>query len=206
MRAAYALVRRGKGLRIRGGTARAYYVGIESAVPAVPGLEPPVSAMCVAPFGMEEGTEAALPAHELGVVVGEPERGERVERALGDLGAADPARLQREADRLLRAQHRHQAEVLEDQPGGDLECVEAFGGGTQAFEAMARQNLAMYERAMKMFSPFGGGMSGSPRGEAEGRATNGAAAEPKTSEEISELKSEIEVMRRQLAELARERK
>ncbi len=71
---AYALVRRGRGLRIRGGTARAYYVGIESAVPAVPGLEPPVSAMCVAPFGMEEGTEAELPPHELGVVVGEPVR------------------------------------------------------------------------------------------------------------------------------------
>jgi hypothetical protein len=71
---AYALVRRGKGLRIRGGTARAHYVGIDSAVPAVPGVEPPVSAMCVAPFGMEEGTEAALPAHELGVVVGEPVR------------------------------------------------------------------------------------------------------------------------------------
>ena len=30
-------------------------------MPAVPGLEPPVSAMCVAPFGMEEGTEAKLP-------------------------------------------------------------------------------------------------------------------------------------------------
>jgi hypothetical protein len=69
---AYARVRRGKGLRIRGGTARAYYVGIESAAPAVPGVEPPVTAMCVAPFGMEEGTEAELPAHELGVVVGEP--------------------------------------------------------------------------------------------------------------------------------------
>ena len=71
---AYARLRRGKGLRIRGGTARACYVGIESAVPAVPGVEPPVSAMCVAPFGMEEGTEAALPPHELGVVVGEPVR------------------------------------------------------------------------------------------------------------------------------------
>jgi hypothetical protein len=71
---AYALVRRGKGLRIRGGTARAYYVGIESAVPAVPGLEPPVSALCVAPFGMEEGTEAELPPQELGVIVGEPVR------------------------------------------------------------------------------------------------------------------------------------
>ncbi len=71
---AYALLRRGKGLRIRGGTARAYYVGIESAVPAVPGVEPPVSALCVAPFGMEEGTEAELPPHELGMVVGEPVR------------------------------------------------------------------------------------------------------------------------------------
>jgi hypothetical protein len=70
----YARVRRGRGLRIRGGTARAYYVGFESAVPAVPGVEPPVSAMCVAPFGMEEGTEAQLPPHELGVVVGESVR------------------------------------------------------------------------------------------------------------------------------------
>ncbi len=70
----YALVRRGKGLRIRGGTARAYYVGIEGAVPAVPGIEPPMTALCVAPFGMEEGTEADLPAQELGVIVGEPVR------------------------------------------------------------------------------------------------------------------------------------
>lgn len=70
----YGRVRSGKGLRIRGGTARAYYVGIESAVPAVPGLEPPVTALCVAPFGMEEGTAAELPPQELGVVVGEPVR------------------------------------------------------------------------------------------------------------------------------------
>ena len=43
-------------------------------MPAVPGIEPPVTALCVAPFGMEEGTEASLPPHELGVVVGEPVR------------------------------------------------------------------------------------------------------------------------------------
>ncbi|SAL30191.1 Hsp70 family protein [Caballeronia telluris] len=68
----YGYVRRGKGVRIRGGTAQAYYVAVESAMPAVPGLEPPVSALCVAPFGMEEGTDAALPALEFGLVVGEP--------------------------------------------------------------------------------------------------------------------------------------
>jgi hypothetical protein len=69
--AAYGLARRGRGLRIRGGTARAYYVGIESAVPAVPGMEPPITALCVASFGMEEGSSAAVPGGDLGLVVGE---------------------------------------------------------------------------------------------------------------------------------------
>ena len=70
----YGYVRRGRGVRIRGGTARAYYVGVESSMPAVPGMEPPVHALCLAPFGMEEGTEAELPAQEFGLVVGEPVR------------------------------------------------------------------------------------------------------------------------------------
>src|SRR5262249_26109738 len=69
--AAYGLARCGRGIRIRGGTARSYYVGIEGAVPAVPGVEPPVVALCVAPFGMEEGTTADVPGQELGVVVGD---------------------------------------------------------------------------------------------------------------------------------------
>ncbi|MCY1221363.1 Chaperone protein HscA [compost metagenome] len=68
----YGYVRRGKGVRIRGGTARAYYVAVESSMPAVPGFEPPIQALCVAPFGMEEGTDAALPPQEFGLVVGEP--------------------------------------------------------------------------------------------------------------------------------------
>ena len=67
----YGLVRRGKGVRIRGGTARAYYVGVEAAAPAVPGMTPPLKALCVAPFGMEEGTEADIPSQEFGLVVGE---------------------------------------------------------------------------------------------------------------------------------------
>ncbi len=72
--ASYGRVRSGHGIRIRGGTARAYYVGIETAMPAVPGLPPPVEALCVAPMGMEEGTRAELPSRDLGVVVGEPAR------------------------------------------------------------------------------------------------------------------------------------
>jgi Hsp70 protein len=68
----YGLVRRGKGVRIRGGTARSYYVGVETALPAVPGATAPIKALCVAPFGMEEGTEADVPGQEFGLVVGEP--------------------------------------------------------------------------------------------------------------------------------------
>ncbi|VTR96916.1 Hsp70 family protein [Tuwongella immobilis] len=70
--AVYGLVRRGSGIRIRGGTARAYYVGIETAAPAIPGMSPPIKAFCVAPFGMEEGTETDVPGPEFGLMVGEP--------------------------------------------------------------------------------------------------------------------------------------
>jgi hypothetical protein len=70
----YGYVRRGGGVRIRGGTAKSYYVGVESAMPAVPGIEPPIQALCLAPFGMEEGTEADIPPQEFGLIVGEPVR------------------------------------------------------------------------------------------------------------------------------------
>jgi hypothetical protein len=68
----YGWVRHGHGIRIRGGTARAYYVGVEPAMPAVPGFEPPVKGLCVAPFGMEEGSKADIPPQEFALVVGEP--------------------------------------------------------------------------------------------------------------------------------------
>jgi hypothetical protein len=67
----YGMVRRGRGIRIRGGTGRSYYIGIEAAMPAIPGFAPPVKALCVVPFGMEEGTAVDLPGEELGLVVGE---------------------------------------------------------------------------------------------------------------------------------------
>ncbi len=68
----YGKVRRGHGVRIRSGASRTYYIGIESAMPAVPGMEAPMKALCVVPFGMEEGTEAQIPGREFGLVVGEP--------------------------------------------------------------------------------------------------------------------------------------
>jgi molecular chaperone DnaK (HSP70) len=68
----YGLARAGRGVRIRGGIPRTYYLGIESAMPAVPGMPTPVKALTVAPFGMEEGTQVELRDREFGLVVGEP--------------------------------------------------------------------------------------------------------------------------------------
>jgi hypothetical protein len=68
----YGKARRGRGVRIRSGASRTYYIGIESALPAVPGMEAPLKALCVVPFGMEEGSEAAIPGRDFGLVVGEP--------------------------------------------------------------------------------------------------------------------------------------
>ena len=68
----YGLGQRGKGVRIRGGVARAYYIGVEASMPAVPGHKAPIKALCVVPFGMEEGAEATVPGAEFGLVVGEP--------------------------------------------------------------------------------------------------------------------------------------
>jgi polyhydroxyalkanoate synthesis repressor PhaR len=77
--------------------------------------------------------------------------------------------------------------------------AEAFGGGSQVIENLTRQNLAMFERAMQMFSPF------APKPREDDAKPNGAST-AKPSEEISELKSEIEAMRKQLAELSQQRK
>jgi hypothetical protein len=68
----YGLARRGRGVRIRGGVPRTYYVGIESSMPSVPGFAAPLKALTVVPFGMEEGTDAHIPGREFGLVVGAP--------------------------------------------------------------------------------------------------------------------------------------
>ena len=68
----YGRARRGRGIRIRSGAPRSYYIGVESAMPAVPGMPAPLKALCVVPFGMEEGTSAPVAGLEFGLVVGEP--------------------------------------------------------------------------------------------------------------------------------------
>lgn len=68
----YGFNQQSGGLRIRGGVGSSYYVGIETAGLAIPGAPRPLKALCVVPFGMEEGTESAVPSGEFALVVGQP--------------------------------------------------------------------------------------------------------------------------------------
>ena len=61
----------GEGLRIKSGTARSYYIGMESSSMAVPGRRPLTKALCVAPQGMEEGTRLEISAQEFFLYTGE---------------------------------------------------------------------------------------------------------------------------------------
>jgi len=67
----YGMARAGQAIRIRSGTSRSYFIGVEDAMPAVPGIAPPLKALCIAPFGMEEGTELQLDKQDFNLTVGE---------------------------------------------------------------------------------------------------------------------------------------
>lgn len=67
----YGLAAQGDGIKIRGGLGKSYYMAIEASMPAVPGIPMPTRALCIAPFGMEEGTEAECRERLFNLVVGE---------------------------------------------------------------------------------------------------------------------------------------
>ncbi|MEW4566071.1 Hsp70 family protein [Bremerella sp. JC770] len=67
----YGFAKEKNGIRIRGGTAQAYYVGIQTSGLAIPGAPRPLHLLNVVPIGMEEGTETDVPSAEIGLVVGE---------------------------------------------------------------------------------------------------------------------------------------
>ncbi|WP_462271232.1 Hsp70 family protein [Desulfobacter sp.] len=67
----YGQAARGDGIKIRGGLGMSYYMAIEASMPAVPGLAMPTRALCIAPFGMEEGSQAESKDRLFNLVVGE---------------------------------------------------------------------------------------------------------------------------------------
>ena len=87
------------------------------------------------------------------------------------------------------------------------QLTSTFGGKTMLkdFEGLARQNMAMFERTLRMFTPFGALMPN--RAQERDDAGSGEAAPeygpaPTADQEIAELKAQIDAMRRQLDDLA----
>lgn len=75
--------------------------------------------------------------------------------------------------------------------------AKAFGAapGVGIYEEQVRQNLAMFDRAMKMFTPFAFGKPDEPKPAPEAKPASG-------DDELTALRKQMEEMQRQLAKLA----
>ena len=77
---------------------------------------------------------------------------------------------------------------------------ESFGGifPFDRFQEMSKQNIAFFEQAMRMWSPFRAGQPGATAPEA---APTAAKTEPK-SNDLDDLKSQMQALQKQLESLA----
>ena len=67
----YSRVSSGEGIRIKASLAYSYYVGVEKAEMAIPGMEPELSLLCIAPHGTEEGSRIRFEEESFYLVTGE---------------------------------------------------------------------------------------------------------------------------------------
>ncbi len=137
-------------------------------------------------------------------------------RFYGDsVGRLVPSYLAMSLDALTQQQEKFRKQMTDTIGAGPFSGT-PFGQvpfGSAAFEAMqeqAKQNMAMFEKAFTMFTPFGrmGGMpGGAPNGRAEERHEPAAPPEapepPETRGELNELKDQLAAMQRQLDRLAK---
>ncbi|HKV17254.1 MAG TPA: polyhydroxyalkanoate synthesis repressor PhaR [Reyranella sp.] len=85
----------------------------------------------------------------------------------------------------------------------------AFGFNPfQQFESMGKQNMAMFEQAMRMFNPFGAGQNPSnppphTNGSAEPKPAAPAATPADKGEAIDDLKRKLDELQNQIAELSK---
>jgi len=82
-------------------------------------------------------------------------------------------------------------------------------GAFEVYQEQARKNLAMFEQAMSMFSPFSQAAKsaaepGKPSDEPKAKSP-AAAGGPKSGDDIADLKAQLASMQAQLEKLSRER-
>jgi polyhydroxyalkanoate synthesis repressor PhaR len=104
-----------------------------------------------------------------------------------------PSYLQISLDTLTKEQERFRKNFGAFTPAGAFE----------AYQEQARKNLAMFEQAMAMFSPFSGA------GKAAGKPSEEPASEPSKpaakGDDITELKQQLSAMQAKLDQLSRDR-
>jgi polyhydroxyalkanoate synthesis repressor PhaR len=102
-----------------------------------------------------------------------------------------PSYLELSLDSFIRQQERLRSQFATISPAA----------GLATYEDTIRQNLAMFDRAMKMFSPFSFGASETEPATAAA-APAAAAAEP-AKDDLAELRKQMAAMQEQLAALAK---
>jgi polyhydroxyalkanoate synthesis repressor PhaR len=107
-----------------------------------------------------------------------------------------PSYLQISLDTLTREQERFRKNFT-----GAFTPAGAF----EAYQEQARKNLAMFEQAMAMFSPFGTKPPGGKPGE-EMKKLEGVKEPSKQADDIAELKSQLAAMQSKLEKLANDGK
>lgn len=152
------------GVRIRGGAPRSYYVGVESSGLAVPGMPRPLNALCVVPFGMEEGTELDVPGKQVGLVVGREAKFRFFASAIRKGDAVGQLLKQWDEDELLETSPMELTLEVDDQPEGgfvpvkfqsriselgvfELWCKSQAGAGQWKLEFSIREDAEQAEAA-----------------------------------------------------------
>jgi polyhydroxyalkanoate synthesis repressor PhaR len=75
----------------------------------------------------------------------------------------------------------------------------------QQLEEMGKQNMALFQNAMKMFSPFKFEPGAGPPGAPTTPTTEGGSPPPASGDELVRLQQELEEMQRRLGDLARKK-
>jgi len=104
-----------------------------------------------------------------------------------------PSYLEMSLENFAKQQERFRAQFGGIAPGATLS-----GAGLGAYEEQIRQNMALFDRAMKMFTPFS-----FPQGAAEpAKAAEAAPTASNEGEGLDELKKQMAAMQAQLEKLA----
>ncbi|WP_297804760.1 polyhydroxyalkanoate synthesis repressor PhaR [uncultured Brevundimonas sp.] len=130
-------------------------------------------------FEQENRGEALLPVQFLRQLIGF--YGDKMQSVL-------PSYLEMSLDSFTRQQDQFRQQftrALGQTPGGAL------------MEEAVRQNMAMFENAMRMFPGFGYGNAAAPKTEPP------AAAPEKSSDDLAEMRRQMDAMREQLDRLAK---